>query len=509
MQFLFKLWILFLFPLAAPAQENTAIKDLLKEAKAKRYYQPTQSGKIAEYILNQNGSKAINVEAQLLLAQSFYVRGNYNEASKNALEAKRLADKATDIHLKVKSDIFAIFMMRKLGLETVALNYSEELRTLENKIQDKRIISRILGKMKQDSALVNFQEGNFLEAKKLLQEAKTFFLKIEDTLANQEIDIASAEIYLKTNQLDSIKISLAKILENKEEESFQNLQALTVLGTLYFNKKNYIKSSEIFLKALAISLKLPNKQYENKCLQALTTNYLALEDTKRFYSYKQRANLSATEMEADKNLAINSVYNFINSSQKQFSKNRLHKGYLWIYISGGFFLILFITGIIVNYLYLSKTKEYHAIWKYVQPKEPIIASNLPRETLEKSSIVPEEIEAALLQKLKKFEAGKKFTNQDMSIALLASQFDTNTKYLSEVINRQKGKNFNSYINELRINYIIEKLKTYPIYFNYKVSYLAKECGFSSHSSFATVFKSVTGISPSKFMELLQQRQETA
>lgn len=105
--------------------------------------------------------------------------------------------------------------------------------------------------------------------------------------------------------------------------------------------------------------------------------------------------------------------------------------------------------------------------------------------------------------------GKKFTKQDMSIALLASQFDTNTKYLSEVINRHKGKNFNGYINELRINYIIEKLKTDPIYFNYKISYLAEECGFSSHSSFTTVFKSVTGISPTKFMNYLQHQKESA
>jgi AraC-like DNA-binding protein len=41
-----------------------------------------------------------------------------------------------------------------------------------------------------------------------------------------------------------------------------------------------------------------------------------------------------------------------------------------------------------------------------------------------------------------------------------------------------------------------------------VSYLAEESGFSSHSSFATVFKSVTGISPTKFMDFLQKRKET-
>ena len=142
--------------------------------------------------------------------------------------------------------------------------------------------------------------------------------------------------------------------------------------------------------------------------------------------------------------------------------------------------ILFTTGLIVNYLYASKTKEYLAIYKYISPKEVSIITSTKEKKLEKSSIVPEDTEQLLLKKLNKFESGKKYTNPDMSIALLASQFDTNTKYLSEVINRQKGKNFN-----------------------------AEESGFSSHSSFATVFKSVTGISPTKFMNLLQQRQETS
>src|SRR5690606_332437 len=143
----------------------------------------------------------------------------------------------------------------------------------------------------------------------------------------------------------------------------------------------------------------------------------------------------------------------------------------WVYVLGSLLVLLFVIGSFINYLYISKTREYLAIYKYIAPAKIPEKSSTEIEKLEKSSIVPEETELQLLHKLDRFEAGKKFTNPDMSIALLAAQFDTNTKYLSEVINRQKGKNFNSYINELRINYIIEKLRTESVYFNYKVSYL--------------------------------------
>ena len=84
--------------------------------------------------------------------------------------------------------------------------------------------------------------------------------------------------------------------------------------------------------------------------------------------------------------------------------------------------------------------------------------------------------------------------------MLSAQMGVNTKYLSEVINNNKGKNFNGYINELRINHIAHLLKTDSTYLNYKVSYLAEYSGFSSHSAFTTIFKSVTGMSPNTYIQ---------
>jgi len=95
----------------------------------------------------------------------------------------------------------------------------------------------------------------------------------------------------------------------------------------------------------------------------------------------------------------------------------------------------------------------------------------------------------------------------MIVQSLAKKLETNTKYLSEAINNHKQKNFNAYINELRINYIIGKLKNKPIYRSYKIKYLAEESGFSTHSAFAAVFKSVTGMSPANYIQLLKQKEE--
>src|SRR5690606_38517677 len=97
------------------------------------------------------------------------------------------------------------------------------------------------------------------------------------------------------------------------------------LGNRYFLDKNYKKAIETLQQVLALSLKLPNKNYENKSAESLAVNYLALEDTKNFLFYKQKANTNSIEVETDKHLAVNSVYNFINTSQKERSESKIHR----------------------------------------------------------------------------------------------------------------------------------------------------------------------------------------
>ena len=83
---------------------------------------------------------------------------------------------------------------------------------------------------------------------------------------------------------------------------------------------------------------------------------------------------------------------------------------------------------------------------------------------------------------------------------------TNVKTISEIIKMHKGRSYSDYINELRINYIVNKLYNNPEYLQYKVSYLAEDCGIGAYSSFRRTFTEIKKITPSKFIELLQESQ---
>lgn len=117
-----------------------------------------------------------------------------------------------------------------------------------------------------------------------------------------------------------------------------------------------------------------------------------------------------------------------------------------------------------------------------------ISDNMENIKIKLPANTPDETTKILLQKLEKFETSEKFLKKEINTSWLASNLNTNPKYLSETINTYKGKNFTNYINGLRIDYIVRKLYNDPKYREYKISYLAEECGYASSQVFVIAFK---------------------
>lgn len=137
-----------------------------------------------------------------------------------------------------------------------------------------------------------------------------------------------------------------------------------------------------------------------------------------------------------------------------------------------------------------------------------IPEEITKDTKVVSSLsISSKTENDLLKKLELFEKNKGFIKKDVNLATLSKQFETNTKYLSEIIKIHRQKPFNSYLNELRVYYIVNRIKNEPKYINTKVSYLASDCGFTSHSTFTTIFTQIMNESPSVFLKRIKEEQK--
>jgi len=118
--------------------------------------------------------------------------------------------------------------------------------------------------------------------------------------------------------------------------------------------------------------------------------------------------------------------------------------------------------------------------------------------------ISEEVVNIIIKELEKFEKGERFMDVDITINKLAKSINTNANYLSKVINHYKQKNYTNYVNDLRIDYAVKKLKSDINFRKYSIEAIANEVGFNKAQSFSSAFYRKTGIKPSYFINNLNK-----
>lgn len=124
----------------------------------------------------------------------------------------------------------------------------------------------------------------------------------------------------------------------------------------------------------------------------------------------------------------------------------------------------------------------------------------------KNLSIADKIVNQILDNLNIFESELKFLNPNVTINILADEFETNTKYLSRIINEYKQKSFVQYINDLRINYALNSLQIDSKLRKYTMQALANEFGFNTAESFSNAFFKKAGIKPSFYIKELNNYQ---
>ena len=139
------------------------------------------------------------------------------------------------------------------------------------------------------------------------------------------------------------------------------------------------------------------------------------------------------------------------------------------------------------------------------PELPQVSENVKTENAVIKT-VPEEVTVSILKDLEIFENKQLFLKNGITLASLAKNMKTNTAYLSEVINTHKGKNFTSYLNDLRIDYVLERLVKDKKFRSYKLPAIAEEIGYNNVQAFAVAFKKKTGTTPSIYIKEIEVQQ---
>jgi len=168
------------------------------------------------------------------------------------------------------------------------------------------------------------------------------------------------------------------------------------------------------------------------------------------------------------------------------------------------FIILMTTGtslLFLNIVSLMSIFIFANAIVYRGLRQPKIFSGIEkRPKYEKSSLTKSDSERYLKDLIAYMEIKKPYLTPSLTLNDLAEKLSIPARYLSQVINESLNQNFFDFINSYRI----EEAKRYLMdHSNSKKTILEVlyEVGFNAKSTFNSVFKKHTGMTPSEFKKL--------
>jgi len=92
---------------------------------------------------------------------------------------------------------------------------------------------------------------------------------------------------------------------------------------------------------------------------------------------------------------------------------------------------------------------------------------------------------------------KPYHNPELTVTSLASSLNIGRNQLSEIINTGTGSNFYDFVNKYRVDEV-KQLMVNPKFKDFTILAIAFEAGFPSKSTFNSIFKKFTGLTPSEY-----------
>ena len=295
----------------------------------------------------------------------------------------------------------------------------------------------------------------------------------------------SGKAYIGLNKFDNALIEFKKVdsfYQANKKITPEFVEGYTFLIN-YYHKKGYVKNELKYLKIF------------NSIEENFTKKYKKL--------YKN----------------IKEKYEFPELIRDKDEENQLLKIFLYTILPILFFSIIYIIYIKIKIRHSKKLFE-KLLEKKISNSYPLLLDNgdlIEAEIIEdteiietkigcKSNEINSEVVKMILDKLEEFEKNKGFLDKSITSKSLAELFETNTKYISNIINDYKKFTVNNYINNLRIDYAILILQKDNKKRKYNIEALANEFGFNSSKSFNVAFYNKTGISPSFFIKELEKNK---
>lgn len=461
--------------------------------------------------ISDDADSARYVQTKIAIATTEIELGNKYKAGAILLDAYEVAErnKRTMQLININGNM-GILSLDLKNFQEAKKSFKEAITTIETKqliakdsinyVEDYINYHMFLAKAYQaekrlDSAMSYIDKGiiisdyyNDIEGKAYLYELKGKTLTAQEEYSEAFINLtASKEIFtdLKNEkQISKILYLLADCHFHKGEAS-KALDIINTLETRY--TKNFLLQTDYY-DALVLKADVfkSMKQFESESAYRqksadIQKQILAKEDKTTIFQ-------TATQYEIQK------IKNQFEARQQKDEK----RFYTFLSIA----IVVIVIFSFILYRQFTKKKPSTKNIKTVRPEEDISTAKKEKTTTQKGIKSDKTVEE-ILQKLKNLEAQEFYLNPKYNLYATAKKIDTNTTYLSTILNVHKKMTFTEYLNNLRIQYTLNRLEEDKKFRMYTIKAIAKEVGYKSHGSFSRAFKAKTGENPSTYLKKIR------
>ncbi|WP_228448514.1 helix-turn-helix transcriptional regulator [Chryseobacterium sp. CH25] len=438
----------------------------------------------------------------------YYYGAEYSKSLDNYLIAKGYAKKGSEIYYNINSCIGLL----KLELE----DYPEALKLL---LSYREYLEKngLTNSINYEKCLYNLAYAYHVSNK---MDSSNYYVKrgFEQNLKSKDKDLyASLSLVSGINIFKQGDYNRALPILDEASKLFKqnpnNVQNIA-LAEYYIGKVLYHTNNAKFLNSFekvdSIITKTKNVSYElRNTYPILIDHYKKTGDKEKQLFYIEHL-LSVDSILSKNNKVLTTEINkkydtpLLLKEKEVLISDLSSKNYTLFWILG-------IAGGVMIYL----------IYVYKENKKKLKNYQSKADLLTEDSVAPDSIEIVEPQKekpkvtlsnakleqlsrqLNEFEIEKRFLDKKINLELLSKEFNTNRAYLSRSVNELKGQNFSQYLNALRIQYIVNELKTNKNLQKLTIAAIADEAGYNNVESFTNAFKKITDTLPSYFIKALQ------
>lgn len=492
--------------------------------KAEKYY------KEALTLVNSSKKSKDRTEAEAFV---YWYGGNFYFFQKQFPKALDDYFKARDFSLEINEINQASMIQLNIG------NIYNEIGNYEKAIQVYKTVDNVIDNSKlsftseeynNKKANINFNLGICYENYFSKDKSRTTLLDSSFYYYEKTLNLYSNDNwYFKLSSLKNIgNIYFYKNNFQQAEDSYLKAISLAItnnnipiqyssaynLGLIYYEKKDYnsalhylkkVDSLHYIHNSLGLSEYVDSNFKQAKIYNELNDYKMSLKFSKVFLANRDKIN----QLKSDNILEVNKKLNSIeikNEIKKIIEDNNRKIVIYNIFIYTFILIFILLIALVINRFY-TKKRFQEKIEKLMKEYE---VSNFIDQSLksEAATTINIDNEYEILENFKILIEKKEYLKPDFTQQSVAKKIKTNTTYLSNIVNKHYQKSFSNYLNELRINFVINEIITNSRYREYTTQAIAESAGFKNADSFTTSFKKKTGVTPFQFINEIKKRKET-